>query len=182
MATDTVVLDDERYLAIYLQDHRAGAEVGVRLARRCRDHAPDGTTTAELTELVTDIEQDRASLAALMASLGVTPSSFKQLAGTGAELLGRLKLNGRLVRRSPLSVLLELEGLVGAVSTKRQLWATLAQLPATARCADIALESMTARADDQRQRLHVIHVRLVRELLSGGATTGRDGGAAEPST
>ena len=110
--------DRQRYLEIYLQDHRAGAEAGVRLAERCRDHAPDPATASELAQLVVEIDEDRRSLATIMAGLDVDPSMLKQLAGAAAERVGRLKLNGRAVRTSPLSVLVELEGLVGAVSVK----------------------------------------------------------------
>src|SRR5688572_8209024 len=114
--------DGRRLLTIYLQDHRAGAEAGVRLAHRCRDHAPDDAAAAELSQVVADIEEDRQTLAAIMAGLGVDRSPVKHVAGLAAERLGRLKLNGRLVRTSPLSVVVELEGLIGAVSVKRQLW------------------------------------------------------------
>src|SRR4051812_44992722 len=105
--------EGRRYLTIYLQDHRAGAEAGVRLAQRCRDHAPNPATEAVLSEIVTEIDEDRRELATTMAGLGIDPSSVKHVVGLAAERLGRLKLNGRAVRTSPLSLLVELEGLIG---------------------------------------------------------------------
>src|SRR5215207_4626546 len=108
--------DRRRYLAIYLQDHRAGAEIGVRLATRCRDHAPDPETKAELAQLVAEVDDDRQALITIMAGLDIDPSKVKHIAGLAAERLGRLKLNGRAVRTSPLSVLLEVEAMIGAVS------------------------------------------------------------------
>ncbi|HEX2017168.1 MAG TPA: hypothetical protein VGN69_10765, partial [Solirubrobacteraceae bacterium] len=49
----------------------------------------------------------------------------KQLGGWGAEKLGRLKLNGQLVGYSPLSRLVELDGLVVGVTGKLALWRAL---------------------------------------------------------
>src|SRR5215207_1226807 len=108
--------DRRRYLTIYLRDHRAGAETGVRLAQRCRDHAPDPETEAELSRLVDEIDHDRRTLITIMAGLDIDPSKAKHIAGLATERLGRLKLNGHAVRTSPLSVLLEVEAMIGAVS------------------------------------------------------------------
>ena len=166
--TDAAPPDPQRYLAIYLQDHRAGAEAGVRLAERCRDHAADPTTAAELSKLVDEIDEDRRSLATIMAGLDVDPSTLKQLAGVAAERLARLKLNGRAVRTSPLSVLVELEGLVGAVSMKRELWSTLRTMAVGATRRDDELDELIARAEDQRARLQSLHEHTVR-LVFGDA-------------
>ena len=79
---------------------------------------------AELSRLVTEIADDRRELATIMAGLDIEPSAVKQFVGLAAERLGRLKLNGHAVRTSPLSVLVELEGLIGAVSIKRWMRCT----------------------------------------------------------
>jgi hypothetical protein len=158
--------DHQRFLAIYLQDHRAGAEAGVRLAKRCRDHAPDADTKSELSSLVDEIDEDRRTLATMMAGLDVDPSTVKQIAGLAAERLGRLKLNGRAVRTSPLSVLIELEGLMGAVSMKRELWATLATLAVRGPRLDAELEALIARADGQRARLQTLHEQVAPQVFA----------------
>jgi hypothetical protein len=173
-------MDDERtshqrYLEIYLQDHRAGAEAGVRLAQRCRDHATDPEVQTELSRLVADIDEDRRTLATIMAGLDVDPSAVKQIAGMAAERLGRLKLNGRAVRTSPLSVLVELEGLIGAVSMKRELWATLVVLAQPER--DAELQGLIARADDQRARLQALHGRVGEVLFSTSVPTAASDGS-----
>ena len=162
--------DRQRYLRIYLQDHRAGAEAGVRLAGRCHDHAPDAATAAELAQVHAEIEEDRRALTTIMAGLEIAPSTAKTVAGVAGERVGRLKLNGRLVRRSPLSIVVELEGLIGAVSVKRQLWATLLSMTADGRTADPRLDELKDRAEDQRRRLEAIHGRLVRQLFAPAAT------------
>jgi hypothetical protein len=183
MGADDEPLDRRRYLAIYLQDHRAGAEAGVRLARRCRDHAPNAEIAGELARVADDIDEDRRDLATIMAGLDIDPSTVKQVAGLAAERVGRLKLNGRLLRQSPLTVVVETEALIGAVAVKRQLWATLRTLAATDRLPEPQLESLLARADDQRDRLRAIHGRLVELLFAspdepavpGASSTGAGG-------
>jgi hypothetical protein len=105
-------------LAIYLNDHLAGATSGVELARRLRgSNQGDPEFEPVLAEVCSAIEADRETLEAVMDQLGVGQDKLKPLAATLAERLGRLKLNGRLWGYSPLSRLEELEllqiGVVG---------------------------------------------------------------------
>lgn len=118
-----------KYLAIYLNDHLAGATVGVELVRRAvREH--EGTELgAFLRDLAVEIEQDYETLRALMRELGVSEQRLKVASGWVAEKAGRLKLNGHLVHRSPLTAFVELEGLQTGVFAKRQLWVALGSLP-----------------------------------------------------
>lgn len=60
-----------------------------------------------------------------MRQLNVAPSPIKVGFVRIAELLGRLKLNGRVFRRSPLSRVLELEMLVVGIRGKEALWTAL---------------------------------------------------------
>ena len=116
-----------RLLGIYLNDHLAGATLAVELARRTA-RANAGTALGVfLTEsLVPEITEDRETLERLMDALGVKRSRSKVVAAWTAEKAGRLKLNGELRRYSPLSRLLELEGLAAGIELKRGLWLALA--------------------------------------------------------
>ena len=58
------------------------------------------------------IEEDVDSLQEVMDRLDVKPDRVKEAMGWTAEKLGRLKLNGQLLGYSPLSRLVELEGLM----------------------------------------------------------------------
>jgi len=100
-----------------------------------------------------------------MAGLGIGPSSVKHVVGLAAERLGRLKLNGRAVRTSPLSLLVELEGLIGAVSIKRELWTTLQTLATDSLGRNAELATLIARADDQRARLQTVHGGIASDLF-----------------
>ncbi len=115
-----------RLLSIYLNDHLAGATAGVELARRAhrsnRESADFGTPLADLRA---EIEADRETLQRVMEELGVRRDPVKVKAGWLGEKLGRLKLNGQLRGYSPLSRVIELEGLAIGIGGKTELWATL---------------------------------------------------------
>jgi predicted DNA-binding ribbon-helix-helix protein len=143
-----------RYLPIYLNDHLAGATLGVELARRaCRENA--GSELGEFLEgLHGELVEDRESLLGVMRTLGIAPSRAKVVGAWVAEKAGRLKLNGEVTSYSPLSRLLELEGLAGGIEGKRSLWLALQQIrESDARLRDVDLERLVARAAEQRERL-----------------------------
>ena len=155
-------------LAIYLNDHLAGATVGVNLGRRCR-RANLGTPLGRfLTELVDEIVEDRTTLLAVMEGLAVPRSKTKVAAAWTAERLGRLKLNGQVRGYSPLSRLVELEGLATGIEGKRCLWLALTQLPehGDERLSRFNLEELAERARSQRERLEPHRLAAVSEALS----------------
>jgi hypothetical protein len=89
-----------------------------------------------------------------MRRLDVREDRFKQVAGWSGEKLGRLKPNGQLLGYSPLSRLVEIEGLVLGVSGKRALWTSLkVALGTDPRLAGIDLDGLEERARAQRRDL-----------------------------
>jgi len=119
-------------LGIYLNDHLAGATGGLALFRRATSSA-QGASKAELAELTQQVTQDRQSLLALMHRLGVPVRHYKVAAGWALEKAGWLKTNGRLLHRSPLSDLVELEALVLGVQGKAAGFRACAASPSTTR-------------------------------------------------
>ena len=113
------------YLAVYLNDHLAGSTAIVELVRRAaREH--EGTELGGfLVRLGADIAQDRQALRQVMDAAGARPDVLKILAAWTAEKVGRLKLNGRLTGRSPLSPFVELEAVEVGVYGKLLLWQVL---------------------------------------------------------
>jgi hypothetical protein len=108
----------DRYLAIYLQDHLGGATGGLELARRAAG-SNEGTPLGDFLErLAAEIEEDRETLKEIMDALDVGEDRVKNAFGWGAEKLGRLKPNGQITGYSPLSRLVELEGLHAGISGK----------------------------------------------------------------
>ena len=117
----------ERLLAIYLNDHLAGSTVGVELARRARGSHRGGELGTFLEWLTAEIEADRAALERLMEHFGIHKDPVKRGAGWVAEKAGRLKPNGQITGRSPLSDLVELEGLHVGICGKLSMWEALEQ-------------------------------------------------------
>jgi len=145
----------EKLLAIYLNDHLAGATVGVELVRRVRGAAfEDGAGTIE--RLCAEIEADKAALERVMEELGVDRERLKPAAAWLAEKLGRLKPNGQLRGSSPLSRVVEMEGLYLGVTGKMQLWKTL-ERTVGGRLPDIDFARLAERAAAQREAIDELH-------------------------
>ena len=106
-------------LAIYLNDHLAGAAGGVELVEaRPRLQPGNRVRRRSSAELAAEIEADRDALEQLMEELGISRDRIKGVLAWTGEKVGRLKLNGSLLSYSPLSRLVELEGLVIGVTGK----------------------------------------------------------------
>jgi hypothetical protein len=155
-----------RYLPIYLNDHLAGATVGLELVRRV-ERENTGTELGEfLRGLLSEIEEDRKTLAQLMQRLGVAPSRVKIAAGWMAEKVGRLKLNGQLRGYSPLSRLVELDGLATGIEGKRALWLALGEIrDRDTRLRDTDFDALAERARSQRERLEPHRLAAARDSL-----------------
>ncbi len=160
-----------RLLAIYLRDHRAGAASGVSLAGRMRRASEGSERETALASLERDIEQDRRSLEQIMARCDVEPSRVKDLFGVVGERISRLKMNGRLIGYSPLSVVIELEALAAGVFTKRNLWRALAAVAdAPSELDPDELQRLIERATAQLDVLTELHRAAAEEAFALAAS------------
>lgn len=156
-------------LAIYLNDHLAGATAGVELARRAAKSNRGSAYGAFLEELAREIGEDRDSLLKAMSRLGIGVDRLKVLGGWGSEKLGRLKLNGRLLGYSPLSRVVELEALLLAVQGKLALWRSLEHLKADlSRLSGFDFAALIARGEAQVAELERNRMRAVADALGEG--------------
>jgi len=154
-------------LAIYLNDHLTGASAGLDLARRAQGSNPGTPLGHFLAGLAVEIESDKQELERIMERLDVGRDRVKLAAGWAAEKAGRLKLNGRLTSYSPLSRLLELEGLLLGVAGKRAAWLALLELaPGEPRLDEAQLRWLVSRADTQLGELHEHHTDAAGEALA----------------
>ena len=159
-------------LAIYLNDHLAGSTAGRELARRAAASNRGSDYGRFLDRLAREIDEDRDTLQAIMRALGVPIDRLKVLGGWGAEKVGRLKLNGRLVGYSPLSRLVELEGLALGVRGKLALWRALDLLaPDQPGVQRFDLDYLIARAEEQLDELESNRLRAAADALGHGADT-----------
>lgn len=151
-------------LRTYLQDHHAGSTVGVELARRAAGANQDTEFGEPLGRIADEIAEDRESLERLMERLGVKPHPVKDAGGWVAEKLGRLKPNNRLLGYSPLSRVLELEGLLIGVTGKLALWEALRDSLGES-LDGVDLVALGDRAQDQRARLEDMRRRAAVEAF-----------------
>jgi hypothetical protein len=147
-------------LAIYLNDHLAGSTAGVELARRAASSNEGNDYGRVLSGIAREIEEDRATLEALMSRLDVSRDRVKTLAAWLGEKAGRLKPNGHLLSYSPLSRLEEIEFLLLGVTGKLSMWRALDHT-----LGEVELAELEARAESQRERLETLRLQAAREAL-----------------
>ncbi|HVF77613.1 MAG TPA: hypothetical protein VNA28_04905 [Solirubrobacteraceae bacterium] len=151
-----------------MTDHLALGCFARELARRAQ-RAHDGTELGDALARVAEdgIAQDIALYEQMMVKLGYSPRSPKVLLAIAGERAGRLKPNGRLRRRSPLSSFEELDFLTMAIEGKVVLWENLRDLAGLAeRLPDVDFDRLISRAHGQRTELEPHRMRAGRAALS----------------
>jgi hypothetical protein len=153
-------------LAIYLRNHDAGAQAGRALFRRAERNQRDRPYGAEIAALRGEIEEDARALRAVLEAEGVRPDRPQGLLFQLGERVGRLKPNGALLSRAPLSDLIEVEGMLDAVRAKAAGWQALAVIPAPSWRAGIDPQEYYDRAMSQAERLSAIHREVATRLFT----------------
>jgi hypothetical protein len=163
MPTDVLPRTDA--LAIYLNDHLAGATGALELAKRATAAAtPENRPVFE--RLTAETEDDRRALLAIMATLDIPVRHYKILAAWIGEKAGRAKLNGHLVKRAPLSSLEETELLALTVHAKTSCWKALRELAEHDPRLDIHhLDDLIHRAGRQADQLEGLRATVARAVL-----------------
>lgn len=168
-------------MSVYLNDHLTGAFGGAALARRMADTHPDSRRANELRRLARDVEQDRDDLVRIMNTLAVPVRHYRTWLGLAGERIARLKPNGTLARRSPLSDLIELEAMRTGVEGKTALWQALRAIADNdPRLDRDDLERLIRRAAEQTRTLNGWHQAVSAEALTGRGTAS-GGGSGSPS-
>lgn len=164
---DLTDLTHTSLLGIYLNDHLAGSTAGVALIRRTAQ-AHEGTPAGPvLAKLAKEIAADREDLLAMMAALEIGIAHYKLAGAWVAERAGRLKLNGRLLSRSPLSSLVELEGMKLGVEGKITGWRSLRSLADHDPRLDAAeLDRLISRGKAQSRTLEKLRAAAAVEAFS----------------
>lgn len=164
--THSAGTDGADLLGIYLNDHLAGATAGTDRARSLAGALRESPSGPALRTIAREIVEDRASLLAIMDSLGVPVRHYKVSLAWAAEKAGRLKSNGRLVGRSPLTSMVELEALRLGVLGKASAWQTLRQVAESDTRLDARqLDDLLARAERQQATLEDLRRRQATETF-----------------
>jgi hypothetical protein len=167
MPVNAAVDPDPSLLGIYLNDHLAGATGGLELFRRAAGGHRGTEAGPALERLTKEVEADRAALLEIMAELGAPVRQYKVVAGWFAEKIGRGKPNGRLLSRSPLSSVVELEGLRLGVLGKGSGWRLLRALAdSEPRLDPRQLDDLIARADLQAAELEELRLSAAKEAFT----------------
>ena len=156
------------YLETYLQDHRAGAELGVNLAQRMADGNAGTPYEDFLTRIAVEIEQDVETLESIMARFDIDKALLKTAGARVGEVLGRMKPNEHLTEYSPLSRVQEFEMLRSGVQGKLALWDSLYEVSDQDDRFDAEqLRSLVERAERQLVDLREHHKMAAVEAFGG---------------
>jgi hypothetical protein len=155
---------------IYLNDHLAVTTGVVELARRTARSNQGSDIGDVLARLEAEVGEDRTTLLHMMAALEVPLRHYKVYAAWAAEKVGRLKLNGHIRGRSPLSIVVELEALRLGVEAKTAGWRTLREVAEHDGRLDAAhLDGLLARARHQADVLEKLRARKASDVFGGRA-------------
>lgn len=131
---------NETALSIYLGDHLAAMTGECELVARVAQENENSPWNGFLRRYQPEVKEQYVRLETMIEQLGYPKSALKEAAGWLLEKVGRLKLNDRLTKYSPLSRLVEFEALIAAAQLRYCLWKSLetAQDPVTQSLADYA--------------------------------------------
>lgn len=116
----------DRYLfGLYLVEHLTAATAGLERLERMTRAYRDTPFHAELAEVTEQLRGERELYRDLVDRLAVPRRRYRQVAAWAVEKAGRLKLNGRVVGQSPMTMVFEAELMRSAVLAKIGGWQTL---------------------------------------------------------
>jgi hypothetical protein len=166
----TTMTRKDEMLGLYLNDHLAGATAGVELAKRMAGENHDPAGRQEMARLAEEINEDREALIEVLATLDLPRRQYKAWLGWLGEKAARLKLNGRVLTRSPLSRVVELEALRLGIEGKASVWRTLRnRAEADPRLDTDRFERLIDRARQQADQVEDLRVLAATDTF-GGAT------------
>ena len=146
-------------LAIYLNDHLAGATLGVELARRLRGATPRASPDGPaLAEVCSEIEADRETLVDRMGRLEDPARPAQAGGGVGgreARPAQAQRAADRLLAAESGQV--ELEGLLIGIAGKEQMWKALAHTLGP-RAGEVDFARLAERAERQRAVIGDLHL------------------------
>ena len=121
-----------------------------------------------MAKIADEIAADQKALEGVMDDLGFGTDRIKDIGAWALEKAGRLKLNGQITGYSPLSRVVELEGLLTGITAKIALWVALLQIAAEDPRLDAArIERLRERGESQRTTVEELRQRAAREAFAG---------------
>jgi hypothetical protein len=156
-------------LAIYLNDHLAGAVVALEILDGLLDH-DDVELKRCAQELRSAIEEDRVELVRLMGAANIATSSVRRAIGWLGEKAVALKLTFDDPADGRLRTFELLETIALGIDGKRALWAVLRTISVNVpslQAADYA--RLARRAEDQRGTVEAFRLQWAAITFTNGA-------------
>ncbi len=165
-----------QHLTTYLNDHLAGAVGALELIDHLIATHAHTPLAGFLTELKTEIEEDKAELQALIGKLGGTESKVRQAAAWMAEKFAELKLRLTAPGDDDFGRLEAFEGLSLGIEGKRSLWLALAEVAdAVPAVRELDLGRLERRAVAQRERVEAWRLEAARAAFAGQGDGSKSG-------
>lgn len=125
----------------------------------------DTPVHAELSSPAVEIGRERELLTGLIHDLGTRQRPHRQSLAWLAEHFGRLKLNGRLLSRSPMTLVLESELMRAAVMAKIGGWQTLEELAPQLGLEQSTFARLVTQAEVQIKAVDCVHEHACRNAF-----------------
>ena len=155
-------------LGIYVNDHLMAATGGVELVSRMLGTHRGDQYEQPLAQLLEQLREEKSAHLRMADALGIPVRQYKQLASWVGEKFARLKPNGRLLSRSPLSDVVEFEFIATAVLAKRAGFETLREVAEVEpRLDKQLLDRLIQQADKQHEWLSEARREVVAEVFGG---------------
>ncbi|MBW3591685.1 MAG: hypothetical protein KY393_07555 [Actinobacteria bacterium] len=154
-----------RYWSIYLNDNLALMVGAQTLARRAARSNKRSELGVYLGALASELETDIADVRNVMEQLSVPVSRVKVPAVRIGAFFGRLKLNGRILKYSGLSKVVELEALCLLAASKQRFWESIADVDVE-NLAELNPSALAARSGRQLKRLSELRRDAARRALA----------------
>ncbi|QCB93750.1 hypothetical protein [Cellulomonas shaoxiangyii] len=152
MSTDHPEID-RTLLTTYIEDHVAGATGVISRLERLSRVEELGVMREPLGRLAAELREERAAHLATARALELSLSRVKRVGALVGERVARLKPNGRVAGRSPLSLVLELEVVRSGLEGKRMGWLTLREHADALGLDEARIEHFITRSRDQADRI-----------------------------
>ncbi|WP_188754663.1 NAD-dependent epimerase/dehydratase family protein [Microbacterium album] len=154
-------------LGLYLSDHLTGATAGVQRLERMAEAYADTDLGPDIARISREIGEEREFLHRLIGTLEFRRRPHRQAAAWIAERVGRLKTNGRPLG-SPMTPVLEIELLRGAVAGKLSGWETMRTLAPDLGLPEEVFADLVERSRAQIAILERLHAHVVPEAFREG--------------
>ena len=152
-------------LAIYLNDHMAGAGVAIDLLKTMKERHDDAALSQFAACLLVEDEEDEETLRCIAKNIGSGPNVFKEAAAWLAEKASRLKLGAS--SSGDFGTFEALEFLSLGIQGKLSLWMALKVVAVSdARLTVPDFEKLIVRAKTQYGRVEERRLSLAANSLS----------------